>query len=369
MGRTAINLWSQDRGFQAEGVLTLRMEVPPPRYDAAGLRAVYARLIERLAPLPGIDNVSVSNCIPGEGRCRRTNVREVDGRLLDSQRSPTVGVNYISARHFDLLRTPLLRGRGFDDRDSPGSPLTIIVNESAAARLWPGEDAVGRRLALYFADGMNTESREVVGVVHNVQFEPVETDPQPDVYLPATQIAWGASALLLRLHPGSRVSMDDVRAGIADVDADIAVHDVAPLTSRLGAGFAIERLLTAVLATLAAAALTLAAIGIHGLVAHAVGRSLREVGIRMALGASRGHVVRLIVGRAGTVLGLGLATGVLAALVTGRVLSAFLFGVGPRDPSTLAGILLLVAAALVVALAGPLRRAALVDPAIVLRTD
>jgi predicted permease len=369
MARTAANLWAQERGFTPDGVLTFRLEPPDRKYEGAALAALHATVVERLAALPGVEAISVSNCLPGTGRCRRTNVREVDGRPLDLHRAPTVGVHYVAGPHFDLLRTPVVRGRGFDAGDAGGRNAVAIVNEAAAARLWPGQDPIGRRVALYFASGRNTEAREVVGVVSNIRFDPVERDPQPDVYLPAAQVAWQSSAVFLRLSETRPATWESIRSAIASVDPDLPVHDVAPLTARLGAGFAAERLLAAVLAAFAVAALSLAAVGVHALAAHAVARGSRELAIRMALGATRMRIVRALAGRAGWLLALGLTAGVAAAMFTGRLLSAFLFEIQPRDPYVLASIVLIVSAAALAALAVPLRRAALVDPSTVLMDD
>jgi hypothetical protein len=266
--------------------------------------------------------VSVSNCLPGTGRCRRTNVREVDGRQLDVRNAPTVGVHYVTPRHLELLRTPLVRGRTFDERDSAGSTRVAIVDEAATARLWPGEDPLGRRLALHFANGLNTEPREVIGVVRHIQFDPVEAIPLPDVYVPASQLSWSAAVVYVRT-PGRLDSVvRAVRAGIADIDPAIAVHDPAPLETRLGAGFAVERLLSVVLLAFAAAALVLAGIGIHALIAHAVGQSRREIAIRMALGSTRSQVIGLIAGRTGALACLGLTLGIPGARIAGRLLSS-----------------------------------------------
>jgi predicted permease len=368
MARSAANLWSQDRGFDPGGVLTLRIEPPPLVYQGAGLAGLHATIVERLASVPGVGAASVSSCLPGVGRCRQTNVRLIDGRVPEGQHA-LVGVTYVTAQHFAVLRTPILRGRAFDERDAAESRPTVMINESAAGKLWPGQDPVGRRLALFFANGQNTGEREVVGVVRNIQFDSIEERVQPDVFLPAAQVTWGSSVLFLRLSRAAAATPDSIRAAIRDVDPRIPVHQIAPLTERLGAGFATERLLALVLGAFAAASLLLAAVGVYGLIAHAVDQGVREVGIRMALGASGGRIAVMLARRASTLVGTGLVLGVAGALLASAPLAAFLFGVPPRDPATLIGVAVLVVFAAAAALYAPLRRASHVDPVSVLRAQ
>jgi hypothetical protein len=189
---------------------------------------------------------------------------------------------------------------------------------------------------------------------------------QPDVYLPVAQVTWGSSVVFLRLSRNVVTTRHAIGAAIRDVDADVPVHQVAPLAQRLGAGFATERLLAQVLRVFALTALLLAAAGVYGVVAHAVAQGLREVGIRMALGASGGRIAAMMARRAAVIVSTGLSLGIAGATFAAASLSAFLFGVAPRDPGTLAAAAGLVAIASG-ALYLPLRRAAAVDPMAVLR--
>jgi putative ABC transport system permease protein len=367
MARAAANLWAQDRAIDPDGVMTLRLLPTDSRYDATSLPALFAELERTIGALPGVDAVSLSNCAPGTGRCRQTNVQTVDGRALDPARRPTVGVHYVTTDHFAVLRTPLVRGRTFDRRDAAGATRTVVVNEAAARQLWPGETPIGRRLSLFFASGADTEDREVVGVVDDIRFDAIEDAPRPDVFVPAAQMAWTSAVLFVRGRGGQLPAASAVQTAIGTVDPNLAVSDVKPLTARLGGGFAVERFLGFTLAAFSIAALALAGIGVYGLLSHAVARGRRECAIRLAIGAGPGRIFWFVASRACVMVTAGIGAGTLAAIPGTRILASFLYGVRPGDPMTLAGAAATLATVAAIAAAIPAHRAARLSPAELLR--
>lgn len=360
------SLWAEDRGFDPRQVVAVELVPPAQRSEGASLAALHAALVQQASAMPGVETASVASCAPGVGRCRRTSVGSVDGEPLPGGRV-TVGVTFTAGNHFDLLRARIVRGRPFDARDSAGSPRAVIVNESAARRLWPGQDPVGRRLSLSFANRLNTEDREVVGVVEDIRYDAVEAEPLPDVYVPGSQFSWPSTTLFVRTAAGQPFSRTALRAAIDAVDSDIAIADVASLEDRLARGFTTQRMLANTLAVFAVSALVLAVTGLYGLVANAVTNGRREIGVRLALGATRGRIAGLMARRLGWLLVPAMAAGLAGAGAAARALAAFLHGVAPGDPRVFAGVAALLAAAVAAAAAFPVLSAVRTDPAGVLR--
>ncbi len=368
MGRSALAIAARDRGFAPDGVWTARLTLPPRGYDSAATSSLYEQLAVGLRAVPGIRAAGIASCAPGVGRCRQTNVRRVDGADLPQHKQPTVGAHFVTTGLLQTLGARIVAGRDFDGRDTPGAVPAAIISDALAARLWPGESAVGRRLALFFANGRFTEDREVVGVIRSIEYDAVETQTPGDVYLPASQAAW-SGVIFVRADSSAGRPHDLVDRAIAAIDPAIAVFGEATMEERLAAGLGDERFVTATLGAYAAAALGLAALGVYSMVRLSVARRTREFGIRVAIGATRGRITRDVV--ASVVLpGIaGTAAGVVAAWWLVQSLASVLHGVPPRDPLTFGLAAVLLIASVVGAAAGPALKAARMDPISALRTD
>ncbi|HWZ84768.1 MAG TPA: FtsX-like permease family protein, partial [Thermoanaerobaculia bacterium] len=283
-----------------------------------------------------------------------------------SERKEEVFLGNVSSGYFATLGIPLVAGRDFAPTDRAGSPGVAIVNETLARRFWPGVSPLGHRLVQ--PDKPN-EVFEVVGVAKDSKYVLLTEPATPFAYFALAQGArFNETILLVRGEPGISLAAA-VRDAAHDLDATLPLYHAQTLAESLRENMADRRQGTLLIAAFGGLALALAAVGLYGLIAFAVGQRRREIGIRMALGASRRDVVGLFVGRGTRLAGVGVALGLVLAAAVTRVLASFLFGVTPMDLTALGGVSLLLLAVAVLASGLPARRAAAVDPAIVLRDE
>jgi putative ABC transport system permease protein len=276
-----------------------------------------------------------------------------------------VGVHWVTPRWFSALRVPLKAGRGFEDADRRGRQKVVLVSEGTARRYWPNESPLGKPVAVN--QGGFGDTAFVIGIVGDVRFRTAESPPEPDVYIPYYQSPRGGAIVYLRAEGDPGALTDAARRVIHEIAPDLPVYDVRTLSARVADATAQARFSAVLLVLFAAAALILAAIGIYGVMSFSVAQRTREIGIRVALGAARRDVLRLVVGQ-GTALAIaGSIIGLLAALAATRVLRSLLFDVAPSDPPTYALVVALLGLAAIVASWIPARRAARVDPAEALR--
>ena len=310
----------------------------------------------------------MSNCVPLSGVCNFTRMDLEDGPPADASAPQGVGVRWATPGYFRVMRVPLLGGRLFISADRVGAAKVVLVTETTAKRFWPAGDAIGRRVTVYqggFADGA-----EVVGIVGDVRTV-ADSTPKPDVYLPYAQSPQSEVILFLRAaRDGDIASLAAAaRRVIHDLAPGFPVYDVQTMSARVAATTAQPRFSAALLALFAAVAMTLAVVGIYGVMSYLVGQRMREMGIRMALGAGAGHLMRMVVGEGLRLAAAGAALGLGGALLFTRVLRAMLFDVAPTDPATYVAIVTLLCTAVVVASYLPARRATHVDPASALRAE
>jgi predicted permease len=364
-------------GFDARGVLTMRYDPSGVSDDDSRKAIVFRRaLLERLAALPGVESAAIGRSTPFAARSMVAVVRQVDAkRLVAEGRFPTgeaaiqIGLHDVSPDYFRTLSIPIRKGRAFTAEDREDTPKVVIVNETAAKRLWPGQDPIGRRIAatsFFFADDATAE---VVGVAADVLYGRPGEPQKLDLYYPTLQGGLRWATLFVRTKGDPAALAPAVRREIKSLAPNLPVFDVTTLERKVARTFGRERFGATLLSLLAGIALFLAAVGIYGLVAETVAARTREIGVRMALGAAPADIVRRVLKRGLTLAAVGLGAGVLAALALSRLLSSLLFGVGAGDPATYAGVsvlLLLVSAA---ASWIPARRATRVDPVTALRSE
>ena len=288
---------------------------------------------------------------------------EVVGRdVPPGGETPHANYDVVSEDYFRTMGVRLVRGRAFQRSDVRGAPAVAVVDEELARKHFPGEDPIGKRIR-------QMGDLEIVGVVANVAPEALGEAPHPTIYYPLRQLGTGSAAIVLRasLPPAGaeRLVRDAVRA----LDPQLPVHDVRVMRERVVESLGARRLAVAVLAGFAAIALALAVLGIYGVLSYGVTQRLRELGIRTALGAQARDVVGLVLARGVRLTLAGLVAGTLLFLALGRGLSALLYGVGPRDPVTIASGVALLGAVAIVASWLPARRAARVEPIHILRTE
>jgi predicted permease len=351
-------------GFRSEGILTMRFELPPERYPGSPeMRVFYARLFEELKAVPGLQAAATTSSLPLSGLFDLTLQVGPPGPT----EAITAGYRAVSPDYFAALGIPLAAGRGFGPGDGEAGALVAIVNRSLAQAVWPGRDPLGQTIDVASASGV--KSRQVVGVVEDVRHAGPSVESGPEIFAPVLQSPVRFATLAVKTGREPDAVVPEVLAALRRVDPDLAVAGVRPLDDLVSAAVAAPRFRLVLAGTLAAVALLLAALGLYGLTSYTVGLRTREMGIRAALGASRGSLFGAVLGRS---LGLALAgvvIGLAGAYALSRLLASLLYGVTPTDPATfVAAPLALLAVAAVAALL-PARRAARVDPMIALREE
>lgn len=343
---------SLDPGFDHDRVAMVSIELRGPRYES-GAAAFHGQWLERVKALPGVQGLALASRMPlSPGRSQTTFRTEDDGE----QR--VVDVNTVSPEFFSLLGIPLVSGRVFTSTEADA----VIVTESTARRYWPGQDAIGRVVV------MDGRRRAVVGVVRDAQIAQTPEAMASYMYLPAAPGAQRHVAALVRSRADVGGLATAVRAETARLDPNLVVT-VRPLADNLGLLQTLSQIAASVAGALSLLALSLAAVGVYGVVAYVVSRRMREVGVRMALGASAHDVRRLILGQTLRPVAIGLCVGVAGAAAMARLLQSVLFGVSPYDPLAFAGAPLVMLAIAVAAALAPTRRAIRVNPMAVLRSE
>jgi putative ABC transport system permease protein len=264
------------------------------------------------------------------------------------------------------MHIPLLKGRYFEERDRDTSPPVVIVNESMAKRYWPGEDAIGKRLTVPFLKGL---SREVVGVVADVKHSSLDTESGSEMYVPYLQKPFGFMALVVRTASDPTQMTRAARSEILSVDWTQPVYDVKTMEQVVGDSVSQPRLYSLLLAVFAGLAVVLAAVGIYGVMSYAVSQRTHEIGIRMALGAQRGDILKMIVGQGMLLALIGMVIGLIAAFFLTRAMETLLFGVSARDLTTFVIIPLVLGVIAFLSTYIPAMRATRIDPMIALRYE
>jgi putative ABC transport system permease protein len=358
-------------GIDPDRVLTFVLRPSEVRVPPAAAPAFLTRVLDAIHLVPGVEAATVDGCAPLSTVCANTSLHVV-GREVAEGQEPAVLRHYVAPEHFKVLGIPLLEGRSFTREDDVAHPRVVIVNQAAARRFWPAGNAVGQRVwfgaggGFYSADS----TAEVVGVVGDVAYQPLDQRPfQPDFYTPYTQFTYASRMVLVRTAGDPAGVVIALRAVVRSVEPELPLFDVQTLRDRLGGSWSKQRFNALLLGGFAAVALLLAASGIYGVVAYAVSQRTREMGIRLALGATPGAVLGLVV-REGMALPLaGMVAGSAAALGLTRALRASLYEVTPTDPGVFGatlGLMLLVAA---LACLVPGRRATRADPLEALRAE
>jgi predicted permease len=381
LGRSLQQLEAQDFGFQIDGRYVVSLAPSLSMVPGEQMESIYARMRERVKQVPGVLNAGYSLYAPMSGDNWASNIM-VDGRATTEQ--AVASWNRVSPGYFETVGTPVVRGRGFDERDRPGAPLVAIVSLAFAREFFGDSDPIGRRIGFVNSTGVGNPDYEVVGVVGDAKYQDGRRPPYVTFFLPflqQTAAARNAStgvkldrshyAQALEVHTAGRLPAieSEVRRALADVDRRITVRTVMPMHEQVATAFNLERLIARLTVAFGGVALLLACLGLYGVTAYSVTRRTREIGIRMAVGASAGRVLRTVLRGAIGQLIVGVALGLPAAFAAGRLLQSQLFGVSGHDPRILIGGLALLGASTIVAAWVPARRAARLNPVQALRND
>ena len=352
-----------DLGLDADNVVVASFDLRTQGYSEPRGRAFYAELTERVAGLPGVRAVTLAQRVPlsGDGGRRRAGV---EGYEPQPGEDMEFNFNVVGPEYFDVMRVPLVNGRGFTASDREGAPQVAVVNETFAARYWPGQDPIGKRLTSF----SGATSIEIVGVARDGKYQTLTEAPLPYIYRPFLQ-DYEEMTLHVRLARDTGSFLPLLRREIRAVDSQLPILRLASMRSATAFATWPQRIAATLLGACAALALLLAAVGLYGVVAYAVSRRTREIGIRMALGAGRHAVVRMVLAGSMKVVAIGLAIGFALSLAAGRAIESFLGDVSSADPVALVAAPLVMIACALVASWLPARRAARIDPMKALREE
>lgn len=361
-------------GFDPQNLLVFRVSVPRntgPYADDAKRIALFDTLRDKLAALPGVKSVGLN--YSGPLRTMWSTVFDIDGRpAFEAGRQPAMEMGIIDENYFATLGVPILRGRNFSAAtDKPGTPYALIIDQRMAQAMWPGEDPIGKVVL----QGLPDQKREdrmatVVGVVPTLALNGFSDEERNyQAYIAQSQDAASEMFFFLRTAVAPRSLVESARATVASVDPQIPVFNVDTMAEMIAANHSSQSLYSRLVVVFAAVAILLAALGLYGVVAHAVSARRREIGIRMALGALHREVVRLVLRQGLVPMAAGLALGLAGALAGGRFVGSLLYQTSPADPWSLGLASLILLAVGLVSLYLPARRAAKVDPMVVLRSE
>ncbi len=373
--RSLENAHRIDPGFDPDGVVVATFGPRLQGYTPRQIEDFYRQLLDRVGALPGLSAAGLASHLPLAFEISTTRLAAA-GETAEPDEWPRVDGATVGPGYFETLRVPLLRGRTFNAGDTEDTPRVAVVNESFAARFWPGTEAIGQRLAVDGEDGLH----EVVGVVADGKYRTLGEPPRSYLYLTHTQSGWsrsggageiftGTQTLVARTDLDPPSALAAIRRAAREIDDQIAITRLTTMAEALGPTLWVPRLAASFFGLFGAVALVLAAVGIYGVTAYAVSRRTHEIGVRMALGARRRDILRLMLrdGLGQTVFGVVL--GLAGALATARAFEAFLYGVSPTDWLTLTAVSSLLAAVALAACYIPARRGAGVDPLVSLRYE
>ncbi|HEX4956344.1 MAG TPA: ABC transporter permease [Thermoanaerobaculia bacterium] len=367
--RSFAGLARQDLGFRPEGVLTARFTPSSGDYDQQTGAQFHAQLVERLAALPGVVSASLATCAPASSGCNRTRVTRLDGRPVPLAEAPAVGVHFITPGHLRNLGVPILEGRELSRDDRPDTPRVAILSATAARTLWPGQSALGKRLAVGQGGFRGEDQAEVIAVVGDVRYQRLEEEPVADVYLSSVQTYPLARLLFVRTEGDPLALVPAVRGAVRELNPNLPLYSVRTMSERLGDALSRSRFASLLLAVFAGLALLLAAIGVYGVLAYTVAQRRREIGLRIALGAERSSVAGLVLRQGMALAGVGVGGGLALAFLGAKALGALLYGVGPGDPLTFVLVPLLLLAVALAACLVPALSAVRLEPMAVLGQD
>ncbi|MEW6209480.1 MAG: ABC transporter permease [Acidobacteriota bacterium] len=361
-------------GFDPKNVLTMRISLPRSRYAEPHRQAAFfEQVLQKISALEGARSVGATNDLPFSGSRSHTSF-SIEGRPSAAPgESPNSDFRTVSPDYFNTLGIQLLRGRSFTERDTKDSPAVVVINEEMARRYFADEDPIGRRIQIGNPEEIRRHgkalSREIIGIIRDVKHWELKERGEAELYTPLTQMP--DSTMFLAVRGDERVAnlVGAIRDAVRTLDPHQAVSNIRLMEERLSYSIATERINTVILGFFAVVALLLAALGIYGVMSHAVTQRTHEIGVRMALGAERRDIFRLVVGQGLTLAVIGVALGLAASLALMRFLSTLLFGVEATDPLTYTGVSLILLVVAMLACYLPARRATRVDPMIALRYE
>jgi putative ABC transport system permease protein len=369
MIRSFLRLQRVDPGFDRQNMLASTVVLSGQRYDSTRARAgFFEDLLSRLRALPGVTGAAASQAPPLSGS-GSTSTFTVEGQTVQTGEQPEGNWQAVTGGYLTLLGVPITRGRDLTDRDVRDSARVAVVNRTMAERFWPGDDPLGKRFRFGGADEADSEWFTIVGVAGNVRHGRLGEPPENQFYIAYSQAAYRGMVVLLRTAGDPTALAPALRREVRAVDPQLPVFELETMNEMYRQSLWEQRLYGAMFGSFAAVALLLAAVGLYGVMAYMVTLRTHEIGVRMALGAQRRDMLRLVVRRGLTLAGLGVAIGLVGAFAVTGLLRGFLFGVTATDPLSFLGIPLILSLVALLASWVPARRATRVDPILALRYE
>jgi len=374
-----VHLINIDPGFRADNVLVMDIALPPARYtDGEHQRGFYDELIKRIQSVPGVQSASLVNPLPISGYGNQISSLQ-EGVPFARENIVTSDFLVTSSDYFQAMSIPLMKGRNFTEFDNPNSPLVIVVDEVTAERFWPGQDPIGKRMAFELEETGDGPPRpiwrEVIGVVGHVKHYGLTSESRQQIYVSYRQMPnmyqglLPPMSLVIRSNANQQSVVNGIRSEVANMDKNLPLYNISSMDQLLSDSVARTRLAATLMGSFAVVGLLLAAIGIFGVISHSVTQRVHEIGVRMALGARQGQVLRMVVGQGMGLVIAGLVIGIGVSLLLTPVLSSMIFAVSATDLTTYAGFSILLAIVALAACYLPARRATRVDPLIALRNE
>jgi predicted permease len=362
--RSLWTLTNAPLGFNPNRVLTVSIQLPPRRYAESDARLqLYDQLEERLRALPGVTGVASTSQLPSASMDR--NGLAIEGVTWRDNGMPFVLYASISDDYFRTMGMTLQRGRTFNNTDGPGRTETFVISETTARRYWPKGNAIGAHIRL--GPNPNAPWGEVVGIVADVRNDPAQPNPEPIIYASMRRDNYFTRIFVVRTNGDPLALIKPFQNALWSLDKNLPLRHAMPLRAVLAEGLANRRLPVALMSAFSALALLLASVGVYALFASMTAAREREFGVRLALGSSPSEIAALVLRQGGVWMSAGLGVGIVGVVIVGRALRGLLFGVTPLDPLTLSLVAATLIVSGIVALLVPVRRAASVDPILILR--
>lgn len=369
LGAGFVQLMKRDLGVRPDHLLAFEFTLPEAQYTDAQQVQFHQTLREKLGSVPGVVSVGAGMPLLFSGSHMGVSFN-IEARPLPPSEHPSANMAIVTPGYFNTMGTRLIAGRDFDERDRTGSKPVLVVNEAFARKFFPGENAVGKRIEPgASSSGQSKQMCEIVGIVESTRQTPLAADPEPTYYFPYPQMPWGPPAVVLRTSVEPRSLDSVVRTTFAALDPDVPIYGLRTIDELLGGQLAQPRFQLLLVGSFAAIALLLTAIGLYGVLAYSVFRRTREIGVRMALGAGRGVILQMVLGKALMLVAAGVLLGVFASVAASGLLRSMLYGVEMSAPLLTVLACGLVTITAIIAAWLPARKAASIDPMTALRAE
>jgi len=370
--RSFLGMQSIKPGFDPSNLLTMRVTLTGPAYDSGYKRfALWDRFLNQVNEKPGIVSASITNNIPLGGSNNNSSIT-VENQVMPLGQEPSLEIRWVSPKYLETMRIPVKRGRMFNQQEWADTGVTgrvAVINEYMAQRFWPNQDPIGKRFK--FGNASDTSNRwvTIIGIAADIKHRQLNSTPDLQGYMPFRQGGWGSAAIVVRTRGEPTQATGTVLSVLKQIDPLLPAYRILSMDANIERSYWQQALFGKMFGAFAAIALALAAVGVYGVISYAVSQRTQEIGVRVALGAQRHDVLRLIVGHGALLGGVGIAIGLGGALAVTRFLRTMLFGVSPFDPLSFVGVSLVLTTIALLASYIPARRAARVDPVEALRYE